>query len=227
MSSDLFQFGLTNEHDGPPGKIYGVTPALVIDNIDLLGEARVQISLPWAAGLAPWARIATTMAGFERGTYFIPQIGDEVLVAFNQGDITEPYIIGGLWNSIDRPPSLLPTDPVMKRIIRTPIGQEVVFDDSTDTITISNTLNALSLNPAGATLAGGAPTAPGQAAPPGAASISLDVAGNVTITGLVSITLQAPSIKLNGTNVQINGAASTSIDGGGQCTIAGAQITIG
>ena len=50
-----------------------------------------------------WARIATLMAGKERGTYFIPEVGDEVLVAFEHGDIHYPYIIGSLWNGKEKP----------------------------------------------------------------------------------------------------------------------------
>ena len=51
----------------------------------------------------------------------MPQIGDEVLVGFNQGDVREPFVLGTLWNTIDRPPALLPTDAVTQRKIRTPL----------------------------------------------------------------------------------------------------------
>jgi phage baseplate assembly protein gpV len=225
MDRGSLQFGLLDD-EKQDDHIYGVAPATVIDNIDLLGEARVQLLLPWAPGFMPWARIATTMAGMLRGTYFIPQIGDEVLVAFNQGDIREPYVIGALWNTLDRPPSLLPTDPINKRMIRTPLGQQVIFDDLLQTVTINNTnFQTLTLGPAFAVLeAGGAPP---PAPSPGVASVSLDVAGNVKITGAVSITLTAPTIALNGTTITINGATSTTLNGGAQCTIMGASISIG
>jgi uncharacterized protein involved in type VI secretion and phage assembly len=215
MAESLFEFGW-QPAEAKDDKIYGVTIATVIDNIDLLGEARVQISLPWAPGFEPWARVATLMGGMSRGSFFIPQVGDEVLVGFNHGDIREPFIIGGLWNTIDRPPSLLPTDAVTKRIIRTPLGQEISFDDAEQSITISNLLQyELSLGPESSDLA----TA--------GASVSLDIAGNVTITGAVRITLQAPTISLEGENVSISGTAGTTIDGGADCTIIAAQINIG
>jgi phage baseplate assembly protein gpV len=182
----------------------------------------VQLNLPWVPGFLPWARIATTMAGMMRGTYFIPQIGDEVLVAFNQGDIREPFVIGALWNTLDRPPSLLQTDPINKRLIRTPFGQQVVFDDLQQSVTINNTnLQTLTLGAAAASLEAG--TLP----PPSKSSVSLDVLGNVTITGALSITLKAPSIVLDGETVQITGTASVTLNGGAQCTIAGLQIDIG
>src|ERR1043166_5031871 len=120
-------------------RIYGVAPAMVINNIDSIGEGRVQVILPWLPGYMPWARVATLMGGMMRGTFFQPQIGDEVLVAFNQGDVREPYILGGLWSTIDRPPSLLPTDAVNKRTIRTPLGQELEFDDLLQSVTLKNT----------------------------------------------------------------------------------------
>jgi uncharacterized protein involved in type VI secretion and phage assembly len=215
MAQSLFEFGWqpAGEKDD---KIYGVAIATVIDNIDLLGEARVQVSLPWAPGFEPWARVATLMAGLERGSFFIPQIGDEVLVGFNHGDIREPFIIGALWNTLDRPPSLLPTDAVNKRIIRTPAGQEIVFDDLEQSISISNLLQyEMSLGPEPADLS------------TVGASVSLDIAGNVTITGAVSIMLQAPTITIDGTNVTISGSAGATLDGGANCTIIGAEVNIG
>lgn len=221
MNNSLFQFGWLDD-EKQDDHIYGVAVATVVDNIDLLGEARVQLNLPWVPGFLPWARIATAMAGMARGTYFIPQIGDEVLVAFNQGDIREPFVIGALWNTLDRPPSLLQTDPINKRLIRTPFGQQVVFDDLQQSVTINNTnLQTLTLGAAAASLEAG--TLP----PPSKSSVSLDVLGNVTITGALSITLKAPSIMLNGETVQITGTASATLNGGPQCTIAGLQIDIG
>jgi uncharacterized protein involved in type VI secretion and phage assembly len=220
---DSLQFGwLDTSEEKKDDHIYGVAVATVVDNIDALGEARVQLNLPWLPGFLPWARIATTMAGMARGTYFIPQIGDEVLVAFNHGDVREPFVMGALWNTKDRPPGLLQTDPINKRIIRTPTGQQVVFDDLKQTVTISNsTQQTLTLGAATASLEAG------TVSPPSASSVSMDAVGNVTISGEISITLKAPSIVLNGNTVKINGTASTTVDGGAQCTISGLQIDIG
>lgn len=216
------EFGWLGDDAKKDDHIYGVAVAVVVNNIDLLGEARVQLNLPWAPGFLPWARVATTMAGMARGTYFIPQIGDEVLVAFNQGDIREPFVIGALWNTLDRPPALLPTDPVNKRLIRTPLGQQVVFDDLMQSVTINNsTFQTLTLGAESASLEAG------LLPPPAKSSVSLDIFGNVTITGEVSITLKAPSIVLDGDTVQITGSVSATLNGGGQCTIAGLQIDIG
>jgi phage baseplate assembly protein gpV len=215
MAESLFEFGWQPAAE-KDDKIYGVAIATVIDNIDSLGEARVQVSLPWAPGFEPWARIATMMAGMERGSFFIPQVGDEVLVGFNHGDIREPFILGALWNTLDRPPALLPTDAVNKRLIRTPLGQEITFDDAEQSITISNLLLfKLSLGPEESELASAG------------ASISLDIAGNVTITGAASITLQAPSITIDGENVAISGSAGVTVDGGADCTILAGEINIG
>jgi phage baseplate assembly protein gpV len=207
---DLFKFGLTQEfHDKQKDKkIFGVTSGTVISNMDCMGEGRVQLNLPWLPGYQPWARVVAPMAGMARGTYFIPQPGDEVLVAFNHGDVREPFVMGSLWNTVDRPPALIPTDPVTKRSIRTPLGQEVTFDEKLQSVTISNsTFNSMSLDLKGASL--GTP----------AASITLGVDGSVTITGASAITLKAPSISIEGGKVSVKSVAGTRIDGGADCTI--------
>ena len=61
--TDALSFGWLHDDEKKDDHIYGVAVATVIDNIDLLGEARVQLDLPWSPGLLPWARLATTMAG--------------------------------------------------------------------------------------------------------------------------------------------------------------------
>jgi uncharacterized protein involved in type VI secretion and phage assembly len=217
MAASWFEFGIKDKEPSTD-RIFGVANATVLDNIDLLGEGRIQISLPWLPGFQPWARIATPMAGSSCGAYFMPQIGDEVLVAFNHGDVREPYILGALWNTIDRPPALLTTDPVSKRIIRTPTGQEISFDDLQQTITISNSLQqTLSLGPATASLSAGSSQT----------SVTLSLTGQVTISAATSITLKAPSIVLNGTTVSITGSSSAVINGGTSCSILGAQVSIG
>jgi uncharacterized protein involved in type VI secretion and phage assembly len=221
MGTSLFDFSLATSTP-TTDKIYGVAIATVISNIDSLGEARVQLRLPWLPGYEPWARLATMMAGMNRGSYFIPQINDEVLVAFNHGDVREPFVIGTLWNTLDRPPSMLPTDAITKRTIQTPLGQELTFDEKLQSVTVSNTTKQkLTLDLTGATLAAG--TFP----PPTRASITLSVSGQVTIEGLAAIKLKAPLIELDGTVVKISGTASTIVVGGAQCAIKGAKVDIG
>src|SRR5689334_18751608 len=127
MAGEAVSFGATQEFKArePEEKVFGVTIATVLNNIDCNGQARIQLQLPWLPGFQPWARLACQMAGSGAGTYFVPQIGEEVLVSFNHGDVREPFVLGSLWNTQDRPPALSPTDAVTKRKIRTPKGHEL------------------------------------------------------------------------------------------------------
>ena len=92
------------------GRWYGVSPALVVDNKDPDGQGRVKVSLPWSpdakgASCEVWARLATMLAGNNRGSWFIPDVNDEVLLAFEAGDPRRAYVIGALWNGSDAPPA--------------------------------------------------------------------------------------------------------------------------
>src|SRR5581483_7414165 len=105
MPDEAVKFGATQrfEMKPPEKKIYGVTTATVLNNFDCTGEARVQLQLPWLPGYTPWARLSSPMAGSSTGSFFVPQVGDEVMVAFNQGDVREPYVLGACWSSADKP----------------------------------------------------------------------------------------------------------------------------
>jgi uncharacterized protein involved in type VI secretion and phage assembly len=78
--------------------------ASVLDNRDPDRLGRVFISVPALGARGVWARLATMMAGAQRGTWFIPEVGDEVLVAFDGSDQRAAYVIGSLWNAKARPP---------------------------------------------------------------------------------------------------------------------------
>jgi uncharacterized protein involved in type VI secretion and phage assembly len=197
--------------------IHGVAPAEVIDNVDLSGLGRVQLRLPWLPGVRPWARVVACSAGPSRGTYFIPQKGDEVLVAFNQNDVRDVYVIGSLWNGRDKPPATGPLDPTNKRLIVTPAGHKVLLDDLEQSITItSSTGPKITLGPEGIELSAG-PNA----------KITLRSSGTIEIQASVAVQIKAPTVSANASgSLDLKGSASATLDGGGLCVVKGALVNI-
>lgn len=113
------------------GEIRGVALGLVTNNKDPQGMGRVKVRFPWRENRqeSHWARLATLMAGNDRGTVFLPEVGDEVLVAFDRDDIRHPYVLGGLWNGQDAPPETNADGKNNVRKIRSRSGHEIVFND--------------------------------------------------------------------------------------------------
>ena len=148
----------------------GVYPALVKDTNDPEGQGRVRITLPWAPDAQAWARVATLMAGNNRGTWFIPDIGTEVLVAFEAGNADRPYVIGSLWNGRDRPPAVMDGENTVKLLrsrngvriaiddtngsenlrLETPGGQSITLEDGAGSVVINDSNgNSIKLGPGG------------------------------------------------------------------------------
>lgn len=111
-------------------------PALVVDIKDPDGQGRVKITLPWSpdtngSRYEAWARLATMMAGNNRGSWFIPDTNDEVLVCFEAGDPRRPYVIGALWNGSDKPPeSMDGSGNNYKKVLRSRNGVKITLDDA-------------------------------------------------------------------------------------------------
>ena len=108
---------------------------IVTDNEDPEGWGRVKVKLPTMTEdhASNWARIVTPGAGSGRGIYWFPEVNDEVLVAFEHGDIHRPYIIGGVWNGTDPTPRKI-GDTVVDGKVRlrgstTRVGHKVWFVD--------------------------------------------------------------------------------------------------
>jgi filamentous hemagglutinin family protein len=165
---------------GRGGLFYGVYPALVVDVKDPSKQGRVKVRLPWAPDpngprFEVWARLATMMAGNDRGSWFVPDPDDEVLVAFAGGDPRSPYILGALWNGSDAPPqqmdgsgkndvkklrsrngvtiTLDDTQGQEKLILETPAGQKITLQDGPGQIEVEDSNgNTVTLNSSGVTV---------------------------------------------------------------------------
>jgi uncharacterized protein involved in type VI secretion and phage assembly len=109
--------------------VNGVVIAIVTNVTDPAQQGRIKVTFPWLSGgnESDWIRIATTMAGNNRGSQLLPEVNDEVLCAFDHGDTRFPYVLGFLWNGQDTPPQ---QDP-RYRTIRSKNGHSISFIDST------------------------------------------------------------------------------------------------
>jgi uncharacterized protein involved in type VI secretion and phage assembly len=109
--------------------VNGVVVGLVTSVDDPEQQGRIKVHFPWLdeGHETDWIRIATLMAGNDRGSFFMPEVDDEVLVAFEHGEARFPYVIGFLWNGRDAPPGA----HVRDRIFKSKNGHQIRFLDST------------------------------------------------------------------------------------------------
>lgn len=192
---------------GLGGRWYGVYPALVTDVRDPDGQGRVKITLPWSTDPAgaryeAWARLATLMGGRNRGSWFVPDTNDEVLVAFEGGDTRRPYVVGGLWNGSDPPPASMDASGRNDtKVLRSRNGVKVTLDDR------DGQERFIAETPGGqtVTLRDG----------PGAVEI-VDSNGNavklqtsgITITAAAKVTVTASVMEVNASTVTVNAGLS-------------------
>ncbi len=84
----------------------GVFPARVVDNHDPHNQARIRVKYYWQQDSeTTWVRLLSLHAGAGRGMLFLPEVGDEVLITFEDGDAERPCIVGSAWNGVQQPPA--------------------------------------------------------------------------------------------------------------------------
>ncbi|AFZ24180.1 hypothetical protein Cylst_1932 [Cylindrospermum stagnale PCC 7417] len=106
---------------------------IVSNNKDPKGWGRVRVKFPTLTEKheSNWARVVSAGAGPGRGFDCLPEVNDEVLVAFEHGDIHRPYVIGGVWNGTDAPPEKVDDTivggKVRQRTFKTRVGHKLQF----------------------------------------------------------------------------------------------------
>ncbi|RZJ56198.1 MAG: type IV secretion protein Rhs [Flavobacterium sp.] len=113
-------------------------PAKVTDNNDPEGIGRVRVKFNWGNGYttSDWMRMIQPHSGGGKGFYFIPEIGEEVLVGFEGGNIQRPFVMGTEYNGQNK--SSYATENNDKKVIQTRSGNRIISDDETGDITIES-----------------------------------------------------------------------------------------
>ena len=163
-------------------RFYGVAVAEVTNNADERSLGRVKVSFPWFSDSneSDWVRCTTPMAGKQIGIYFLPEVGDQVLVAFEHGDLSNPVVIGSLWDPNVPPPTTNSDWRNNIRMIKTRSGHTITLDDTEgdEKIVIQDN---------------------------GGSQITMNHDGSVTINAVRDLTLQAKNgtITLDAKNVNV------------------------
>lgn len=176
-------------------RLFGLVVGVVTNNQDPDKLGRVKVRFPWLSDAeeSHWARMAVPMGGKERGTYFLPEVDDEVLVAFEHGDPRFPYVLGALWNGKDAPPSTNDDGKNNLRLIKSRSGHIIKLNDEDGKETIEIIDKS------------------------GKNSIVIDTAKNtLTITTDKDIAFSAAqgAIKLEAQKIELKSSADTKIEAG-------------
>jgi hypothetical protein len=201
--------------DGIKKKFYGVCTGRVINILDPLLLGRVQVQLPFidSLDLSPWARVASPMAGPLHGFYMIPNPGEDVLVAFEQGDVNAPYVIGSLWSAMNPPP--LPSPVPQIRLIKTLAQNQIMITEVPPSIMIQveTTGQTILISPAGIQILSGVnvinlgpPTGPPMIQMTAGSNVVNMTPDGITVTSAGNLTVSAAGVlNLVGSVVNITG----------------------
>jgi uncharacterized protein involved in type VI secretion and phage assembly len=151
-----------------------------------------------------WARLATMMAGGDRGTWFVPEVNDEVLIAFAAGDPRWPMVIGALWNGVDAPPERMDGGGENNiRSITSRSGHKLTFDDTSGAEVVSVKTQGgheLKLDDGGRSI---------RLTHSGGAQIEIDASGTIKITATNQVQVNAPAgMQVTAAQVTVNAALS-------------------
>ena len=207
---------------GTMGLVAGVVTN--IEDPDKAGRVKVKFPSLSAADESNWARVVSVGAGPTRGIEFLPEVNDEVMVGFEQGDLRYPVVLGGVWSKKNKPPIAETASTVKMRTIQTRLGHMIQLQDGDDdakkaiTITLADKKTKLNLAQDKIELEANSKPITIKS---GSASIEFDASGNVTIKG-TKVTIEATGdAAINGANVKVAGKANVELTANAQFKASG------
>ena len=188
----------------------GFFPALVTDNNDPTnaGRVKVRIPLPGRKNYEDWARVSTLMAGKNKGSWFMPDVNDEVLVAFGVGTAGGIFVVGGLWSKAGPPPTTMAAGN-NKKLLRSRNGVTITLDDE------DGQENFTMETPGGQKLT--LKDGPGsvEIADSNGNSVTLESSG-ITVNASAKVTINASTVEISSGVVTVN-AGMSKFSGVVQC----------
>lgn len=211
----------------------------VTNTTDPMNLGRVKVTFPWLGQNAEstWAAVVSPGGGAQRGWQLVPEVNDEVLVAFEHGDVRRPYVLGGIHNMQDLPPQpavgVVAGGQTNIRRFRTRVGHVIEFVDTPgqEAITIETKAGSKLVMQEGPTTAITIADKTGQneIKIDGAANnISFKAGANVTIEATGNLELKATGrLSIEGqAGVDIKTPAALSAEGTASATFKGATMTV-
>lgn len=198
----------------------GIYTAVVTNNNDPDKLGRVKVKYPWFSNdvESNWVRVIIPGAGKSRGSFWVPQVNDEVLVAFEHGNFNYPYVLGGLYSTKYPPMSDIGSsskDVVTKKVWRSESGHIILMDDAKDSKKIELQTadgHVLTLDDKNKKI---------ELKTKGGKGIVIDDQGNkITVSGPNTI-----EIKSNG-GITIQGNGSVTVKGNGSVSVEGATVEV-
>lgn len=230
----------------------GLTVGIVTDINDPDKKNRVKVRLLNRSDdqqETDFIRVMTPMAGKEYGMFFLPEVGDEVLVGFLDGDFTDPYVLGSLWNTKAPAPVTVQDGKNEVRTIRSKTAHRLEFNDGTEqpgltlstaeesrlaildkekTITLTDKAgeNSLTIDSSGGTVTVTAKTK--LVLQCGGASIELDGSSNaITIKTSGNIKLDGQQVEISGKSaVQVKASGQLNLEASGPASLKGAIVKV-
>lgn len=198
-----------------PDRFYGVVVGVVTNNQDPDNMHRVKVRFPWLSSdvESNWARVAASMAGNGRGTYFLPEVDDEVLVAFEHGRIDHPYVIGSLWNGQDNAPESNADGENNHRTIQSRSGHVLRLNDQSG----SETIEIIDKSGNNKIIIATADN-----------SITIEANADITVASSTGkLTMQANGIEINSkAGIEVKAASNMNLNASANMTIKGAMVQI-
>jgi len=231
----LASLGASNGHASAGGQpINGVVVAIVTDNNDPNNAARVKLKFPWLDDSyeSDWARLAQLGAGPNSGALWIPQVNDEVLVAFEHGDIRRPFVVGNLYNGVDTPnegSGLFDNGKVKRRGFISRKGHKFIFFDDPNKAGIafisSDGNLKISLNETNSEIH---ISSQGKVHVESQQDMTLESQGNLKLKASQGIKLEAgSSLDLKGTSgATLDGGPQLEVKASGQLKVTGAMVDV-
>ncbi|MGH2720275.1 MAG: VgrG-related protein [Actinomycetota bacterium] len=205
--------------NGAHARVPGTAVAIVTDLRDPEKRARVKLKFPWLSDTyeTDWARTVQVWAGNRYGAAILPEVGDEVLVAFEQGELDRPFVLGGLYNGKDLPRNggtlVDGGGAVATRELVTRVGHTLTFVDDKGKETIRL-----------ATGNGGCVLELGQSG----RKLVLRSDGSVEITADQDVTIKATgNLELSGRSIALKAQSGVKVDGGGGEVAVSSQTKVG
>jgi phage protein D/phage baseplate assembly protein gpV len=241
-------FSVTGRQDrtllGLASNGHGKAPAVIVigqvsDAADPEKSGRVKLTFPWLSAdyVSDWARTVQSGAGKDRGWQVLPEVGDEVLVAFEQGDFRRPTVVGGLFNGVDTMPrgpmDLVDggTGKINRRSMVSRLGHRVDLDEKLKLI-MDHSGTTITLHADGKVVIEGT-----QGIAIDSASANMELKGNqIKIKATGGVTVDGGSgavdvkaggqLSLTGASAKLEGSATTEVKGGTSCSIQAGMVKI-